>query len=161
MRLGLNTYSTRPLLSHLSQSSLLKLGLKGLPQVSHLSSGSNASSHALHVNPRESGSNDVPQVSHSIPVSISLSSSSISTECISQTKFAQSIAIRSQNNTSTEQLINIYRGGVARQTPGLLFREFCQVNSKVFLLPLVAPLKVFEENNFEKTLVNIGALGGT
>ena len=27
--------------------------------------------------------------------------------------------------------------------------------------PLVAPLKVFEENNFEKTLANIGALGGT
>ena len=27
--------------------------------------------------------------------------------------------------------------------------------------PLVAPLKVFEENKFEKTLANIGALGGT
>ena len=53
-------------------------------------------------------------------------------------------------------------GGVPRQTPGSLFCKICQVNSKNFCVaPLVAPLKVFEENYFEKTLANIGALGGT
>jgi len=31
----------------------------------------------------------------------------------------------------------------------------------VTVAPLVAPLGVFEENYFEKTLANIGALGGT
>jgi len=96
-----------PLLSHLSQSSLLKLGLKGLPQVSHLSSGSNNSSHTSHVSRCESGSNGKPQISHSLSVSIFLSLSSILTECISQTKFVQSMAICSQNYRLVRQQIKV------------------------------------------------------
>jgi hypothetical protein len=53
-------------------------------------------------------------------------------------------------------------GGVARQTPGWLICEFCQVNPNISCVaPLVAPLRTFEENYFEETLVNIGALGRT
>ena len=43
-----------------------------------------------------------------------------------------------------------------------MFWEFCQVNPNIFYVaPLVAPLGVFEENYFEKTLAIIGALGRT